>query len=360
MTRVLVVNPYGIGDVLATLPLVRALRAAYSTGRVGFLCNRRTESVVQEFPGLDEVIVFEKDEFRRLWREHRGQWISAVRRLAATVRRGRWDVAIDLSLNWQFGAALKLLGIPMRCGFDFRGRGRFLTQRLPLEGFSNRHVADYYLDVLQLLDLPRPTDHSLELPIGDETRREADAWLTQQGITPARPIVALVPGGGASWGPNASAKQWPPQQFAILTERLQQQSPGAQLVLIGDAADQPICRAVAAAARSSITMLNPAPSLHLLAGVLAQCQLVIGNDSGALHLAVAIGTPSVTIFGPASPVVYGPWTTATERHRVAVKNVPCRPCYDRFRLPPCPWEHRCLTTLDPDEVYAIARPLLAA
>ena len=107
-------------------------------------------------------------------------------------------------------------------------------------------------------------------------------------------------------------------------------------------------------------ILQPAPSLLVLAGVLAQCQLVVGNDSGALHVAVAVGTPSVTIFGPASPVVYGPYGAAGDRHHVAVKPLACRPCYARFRLPPCPWDIRCLRTLDPDDIYQTARQLLAA
>ncbi|MBI4227235.1 MAG: glycosyltransferase family 9 protein, partial [Candidatus Omnitrophica bacterium] len=154
---------------------------------------------------------------------------------------------------------------------------------------------------------------------------------------------------------------WPPASFAEVADHLAERVEG-QIVLLGDRADQAQCEAVAAHMRQPAIVAEPAPSLLVLAGGLARCRLVIGNDSGALHLAAAVGTPSIAIFGPASPVVYGPYPSAgsDDRHRVAVKSLACRPCYAQFRLPPCPWDHRCLTTLTPGEVYAAAEPLLAA
>ncbi|MBI4227461.1 MAG: glycosyltransferase family 9 protein, partial [Candidatus Omnitrophica bacterium] len=132
LSKILIVNPYGIGDVLCTLPLIQALREARPDITVGYLCNRRTESLVRAFPGISAVRVFEKDEFRALWRESTARWLSAGRALAGALRADRWDVAFDLSLNWQFSAALAALGIPRRIGFDYRRRGRWLTDRVPL------------------------------------------------------------------------------------------------------------------------------------------------------------------------------------------------------------------------------------
>lgn len=360
MKRILIVNPYGIGDVLFTLPLVRALREALPSATLGYLCNRRTEGLVRMFPDIQMVRVFEKDEFRAQWRRSIPQWATAIRRFAQELRRDRWEAAMDLSLNWQFGAVLAGLGIPQRYGFDFRGRGRWLTHRLPLSGFEGRPVADYYLDLLRLLGLPRPASPTLSLPLPGSAVSQAKAWLAQAGVAGDRPIIGLTPGGGASWGPQGAAKHWPPASFAELGDRLAETARG-QLVLFGDASDRPACEAVARVARHPATIPGPAPSLPILAAALAQCRLVVGNDSGALHLAAAVGAPSITIFGPASPVVYGPYPpTANGRHHVAVKLLACRPCYAKFRLPPCPWDFRCLTTLAPDEVYAAAEPLLAA
>lgn len=360
MNRLLIVNPYGIGDVLCTVPLLNAVRAAWPSATLGFVCNRRTESLVRAFPGLDTVIVFEKDEFRQQWRRSTLRWLTEVRRLAGTLKAGRWEAAIDLSLNWQFGAALAAVGIPQRYGFDYRGRGRFLTHRRPLTGFEQRPVADYYLDMLSWFEIPRPSRPAIAVPIPDSAVREADAWLAARGITAARPAVALVPGGGASWGDNARYKQWPAQHFAALADRLHDTAAGP-VILLGDASDRAVCDAVTRAARAPVRAAGPAPSLLVLAGALRRCRLVIGNDSGALHLAAAVGTPSVAIFGPASPTVYGPYPLDPDGpHRIAVKSLACRPCYARFRLPPCPWGIRCLTTLTPDDVYQTAHPLLAA
>ena len=358
--NILIVNPYGIGDVLFTLPLIQTLREAWPSATLGYLCNRRTEELVRMFPGIQIVRVFEKDEFRTHWRRSIPRWASAIREFAQTLRRDHWEAAIDLSLNWQFGAALAGIGIPRRYGFDFRGRGRWLTHRLPLSGFEGRPVADYYLDILRLLELPRPAQPMLSLPLPALAIPQAKAWLARAGITDDRPIVGLVPGGGASWGPHGAAKRWPPTAFAELGDRLAEAAQG-QVVLFGDASDRLACEAVARAARRPVAIPDPAPSLPILAAALAQCRVVVGNDSGALHLAVAVGAPSLTIFGPASPVAYGPYPPAAGgRHRVAVKTLACRPCYARFRLPPCPWEFRCLTTLQPAEVFPLAAPLLAA
>lgn len=358
--RVLIVNPYGIGDVLFTLPLLQALRAAQPAMTLGYLCNRRTELLVRAFPGVTIVRVFEKDAFRALWRQSKRRWLSAVRALAGALRADRWDVALDLSLNWQFGAALAAVGIPRRIGFDFRRRGRFLTDRRPLDGFHDRPAADYYLDLLKPLGIAPPTHPTVTLPVTADAARGAEAWLTQAGVSFASPIIGVVPGGGASWGSSGAAKRWPAASFADVADRLAAQA-GGQVVLFGDRADRPLCDAVAAAMRARAVIAEPAPSLLVLAAALARCRLIVGNDSGALHLATAVGAPSVTIFGPASPIVYGPYPPAAQdRHRIAVNALACRPCYARFRLPPCPWDVRCLTTLAPDEVYALAQPLLAA
>ena len=357
--RVLVVNPYGIGDVLFTLPLLEAIRAYRPSVTLGYLCNRRTEGLVRAFPGVREVLVFEKDEFRAEWRTSKPLWLRRATTLAKAIHAGRWETAIDLSLNWQFGAALALLGIPTRVGFNFRGRGRLLTKRLPLAGFSTRPVADYYLDVLTRLGIPRPAVPSLRLALPAGAGDEAAAWLHAQGVDLARPVVALVPGGGVSWGERASYKQWPINHYAQLGDRLTDDL-AAQVILLGDAADHPFCLGVSQQMRHPATILEPEPSLTLLAAILTHCTLVIGNDSGSMHLAAAVGTPSVAIFGPANAMVYGPLPSQDcRRHRVVTKTLACRPCYTQFRLPPCPWGIRCLTTLEPDEVYASARMALA-
>jgi len=193
----------------------------------------------------------------------------------------------------------------------------------------------------------------------ETVREEARAWLERQGIRGTQPLLAAVPGGGASWGTNARYKQWPAERFAALLDPLAKKTNG-QVILLGDSADRPLCEAVAIAMRGKAMVLEPAPSALLLAGVVQCCQLIVGNDSGALHLAAAVGTPSVAIFGPANPLVYGPAPSMTQKHRVVARSLACRPCYERFHLPPCPFGIRCLTALDPQEVYDAAASLLPA
>ncbi|MBI4313968.1 MAG: glycosyltransferase family 9 protein [Candidatus Omnitrophica bacterium] len=352
MQRILIVNPYGIGDVLCTLPLLEALHRAHPDAVLGFLCNRRTESLVKLFPNLKECIVYEKDELRAAgWRE--------TLKLFGRLKKRRWDTVLDLSLSSQFSAAGAALGIGRRIGFDFRRRGKFLTHRIPLSGFRNRHVSEYYLDLLSALEIPRPASSEIRISISPQMLKPAQEHLRAAGVDPSsQNIIALVPGGGASWGPNAPMKQWPVAHFAQLARRIQNERP-CRIVLLGDQRDHALCREIQAAAGGSVC-LKPAGDLGVLAGILSVCKLVIGNDSGVLHMAVAVGTRSVSIFGPANPLVYGPRIEALQKHRVAIQPLACRPCYDQFRLPPCPWGVQCLRKLETDRVYRIAQELLAA
>ncbi|MBI3332943.1 MAG: glycosyltransferase family 9 protein [Candidatus Omnitrophica bacterium] len=355
--RILIANPFGIGDLLFSLPLVNALRDSYPDGFLGFLCNRRTEELVGSWPMLDWTVVFEKDEFRAAWRRSKREGLRRMAGIIQAVRRQRFDLMLDLSLGWQIGLAASLAGIPRRVGFDFRGRGRFLTDRLPIDGFHDQPVPGYYLDLLQFLGLPRPSDPRLEISLSPEVIQGTEEWLRSLQIPRGSRLIGMVPGGGASWGPYAPFKQWPPQRFAEVADRLSERH-GAAVLLIGDSKEVPLRREVARLAKSEpAPVVAQAPSLLLLAGILKRCELVVGNDSGPMHLAAAVGTKTVSIFGPVDGSVYGPFP-AKPIQRVVAKGLACRPCYRGFRFPPCPWDNACLKRLETGEVLEAVEELL--
>ena len=354
--KILLANPFGIGDVLFSLPMGYALRDAFPQASLQYLCNRRTEEIVRRWPIIDRVFVFEKDEFKERWRRSRGEGLSFLGSVLAPIRREGFDLLMDLSLGWQYSFLGWWVGIPRRIGFDFRRRGRFLTDRLPLEGFDAQPVWRYYTDLLWLLQIPAPRRPELSLPLTADDQAAAQGRLRELGIPEEAQRIGLVPGGGISWGPMASFKQWPVERFAELAGNLLDRS-GTQLLLFGDSRERPLCLQLQQALPAGRAWVMETPSLALLAALLRSCRLVIGNDSGPMHLAEAVGTPTVSLFGPVDASVYGP--LVSDRHRVVARSLACRPCYRNFRFPPCPWDNACLKGLSVEEVLHAVHEILS-
>ena len=197
--RILIVNPFGIGDVLFTTPLVRALRRAFPGSYLGYLCNRRTEDILRNNPNLDELFIYEKDEVVQLFQASRWKGVAYIAGFLRRIRGARFDLAVDLSLGEKYAFLLKWLGVPRRIGFDYRRRGRFLTGRLPIDGYHNAHVVEYYRSLLHFMGILL-CDASLELCVSETDRRWAAQWLNEHHLEGERLIVGVVPAGGVSWG----------------------------------------------------------------------------------------------------------------------------------------------------------------
>ena len=353
--RILIANPFGIGDVLFSLPMLYALRERDPKNYIGYLCNRRTEELVAACFPIDWHLVFEKDEFRAAWKRSRPAGFKQILSLVRTVSRQHFDLFIDLSMGWHYGLGAWAAGIPRRVGFDFRGRGRFLTDRLALEGFHSQPVSRTILDLLSFLEIPAPKSPRYSLTLPKSVEQQVESALKSHGIPNGDRLIAIVPGGGASWGPNAVYKQWPPERFLETANHLASQY-GAKILLVGDAQEEVLCRKIADGLKTPPIPI-PTTSLLFLAGLLKRCDLVLGNDSGPMHLAASVGTKTVTIFGPVDADVYGPRSDGAGG-RVAALGLACRPCYQGFRFPPCPWDNACLKQLAPSQVITAAEELL--
>lgn len=353
--RILIVNPFGIGDVLFTTPLIRAARRAFPDSRIGYLCNKRTERILRGNPHLDELFIYEKDEMVRLWRASTAQCLAYVGGLLRRIRRAQFDCVIDLSLSDRYAGILKLLGVRRRIGFDYRNRGRFLTERLPIDGYHDEHVVRFYGRLLRFMGI-RPLDGPLDLRVADEDERWADRWLREHDLDGRDFLVGVVPAGGISWGIAAPFRRWSFENFAAVGDVLIDRY-GARVLLFGEAEDAPLCRAVSRLMRRPVIDLSGQTTLGQFVSLLGRLGLVLCNDGGPLHLAVSRGVKTVSIFGPVDPVVYGPFGPAG-RHRVVTKPLPCRPCYHQFKLPPCPYNRACLSELSVDDVLSAVEDML--
>ena len=344
--KILLINPFGIGDVLFTTPLIANFRRAYPQAFIAYIANRRALPIVESNPKINQVYVYERDEFKK---DLIPSWI----RLYQEIRKEKFDVVFDFSLNSSFGFFSLACRIKQRIGYDYRNRGRFLTDKIILEGYESRHVVDYYLDLLKIIEVP-VREKSLQIFPDNNSQQWARDWAKGQGIDLKRPLIAIIPGGGASWGAQAAQKHWPSQQYAFLVDKIIAKTKAA-IILMGDLKDQSLCYELTRQGSNSIYDAVGKTDLLQMAALLKLCRLAVVNDGGPLHVAVAAGVKTVSIFGPVDPLVYGPYSLSGDT--VIQKNLPCQPCYRQFRKAYC--EHlSCLNQLTVQEVYEKIEKLL--
>lgn len=354
--RILIINPFGIGDVLFSTPLISNLKAADPKGYIGYICNIRAKDTIYNNPGLNEIFVFEKDEYRNLWKQSRVKCIKKFIAFLFKIKSGHFDVAIDLSLGHQYGLFLWLIGIRKRIGYNYKNRGRFLTERINIEGYNDRPIPDYYLNLLKFLDI-QPGLFPMTMGVSVEDREWADQFCRTNNLGKDDLIVGIIPAGGASWGKDFSYRHWPWQNYTRIADRLSSEL-GAKIVLFGDASEQNICRNMQDAMRADPINACGETTLRQFAALLAKCKLVVCNDGGPLHVAVSQDVTTVSIFGPVDEKVYGPYPAGRE-HIIVTKNIDCRPCYRRFKLPDCPHNRQCIKDISAEEVFKIIRDNLA-
>ena len=161
--NILVVNTFGIGDVLFTTPVLKALKERFPGARLDYICNRRTSDLLKSNTRIDKIIVFEKDEFRRSLEDSKIGFLKELKGFIQKIRHNRYDIAISFSLGYQMGLVLALSGIPRRFGFNYRKRGMFLTDRHTVQGFNDKHVIEYYMDLIGHLGISCTREKNIEL-----------------------------------------------------------------------------------------------------------------------------------------------------------------------------------------------------
>lgn len=353
MKRILIINPHGIGDVLFTTPMIANLRLAYPNAYIAYIGNRRTFDFLTRNPKLDRVYAYERDEFILVYKKNPlmfyKKWIEFVQ----TIKNEHFDIVFDFSMTSTFGFVSWLAGIPRRVGYDYKGRGRFLTTKLPLKGYEGQHVAEYYMDLLRYVGVS-PKPFAMEFPLLSVDEQWATNWLKGQGIDSSKKLIAVIPGGGASWGASARNKRWPAGKYAALVDKIIADS-GATVILMGDPKEVELCLEVARLAGRKVYSAAGQTSLMHMAALLRACSLAIVNDGGPLHISVAAGVRTVSIFGPVDDRVYGPYPVAN--HIVVKKQLACQPCYRCFRMSACT-HLSCLMDLSVMDVYRKVEPVL--
>ncbi|MGE0041624.1 MAG: lipopolysaccharide heptosyltransferase II [Vicinamibacterales bacterium] len=346
MDRLLVVAPNWLGDAVMALPAVADLRRAHPGARVTVAARGAVAPLFAMVDGVGDVVTLAS----RGGLAGLTGWTADAARLAA----GGFDAALLLPNAFRAAWVARRAGIPERWGLATDMRARLLTRAVP-KPRGRMHQAAYYQALVRGLGV-ETGEAFAPIAVPAASRQAAAALAGARGLSPGAPYVAMAP--GAAYG---RAKQWPPARFAELAVRLARDH-GVAAVLVGSRGDAPACREVVdragAAGRASVVDLAAATDVPTLAGVLAGARAVVANDSGAMHLAAAVGAPVAAIFGATderrtASLAAGPGQPSPE---VVVGQAWCRPCM----LRECPIDHRCMRSVTADVVAArLARHLRA-
>ena len=143
--KVLIVNTFGIGDVLFSTPLIASLKAHDPNIALGYVANKRTADMLSHHKLIDHVFAYERDEFHHAYKHSKIKFLKKARSFLEEIKAHQYDVVIDLSMNTPTGLLMKMAGISERIGFNYKGRGKFLTTKIPFKGFEKKHVVEFYL-----------------------------------------------------------------------------------------------------------------------------------------------------------------------------------------------------------------------
>lgn len=364
---ILLIKPSAVGDVIHALPVLAKLRQRYPAARIDWMLTPPIAELIQHHPDLSNVVLFAREAYGRPW-ENWSHSFDFVR-LVNDLRTTGYDLVVDL--HGQFRSAFFTLatGAATRVGFDrprrrVRWAGRPLPRQALLHGWTgarefswvaythripvptlDAHAVDRYLWVGELLDLA-PGSAEFHVPAPPQARARVDGFLDERGLA-ARPLAVLTP--GTIW----ETKHWPPQSFARVAQYLVDS--GWAVVLAGSGRDRPRCQQVADACPEALNLCGRT-TLSELAELIRGARICVTNDSGPMHLAAALGTPLVSVFGPTDPVWIGPY----QRPQAVVRaDLECSPCYLR-RLRECPHGHACMNRVTPDLVINRIERILSA
>jgi lipopolysaccharide heptosyltransferase I len=367
-SRILLIKPSALGDVVHTIPVLVKLRARYPHARIDWLITPENAEIVRCHPALSNVVLFARRDFSKRGRRWRA--LLAFFDLLKQIRRAKYDLVIDMHGQVRSALFALISGARVRIGFDrpirrsltvsaehdlrnvpshgWRGarEGSWIayTHRIPIPTLDV-HAIDRYLWVAPLLGLDDdPPD--LAIHLSSDTVRNVERLLKEHGVPAEMPLVVLVP--GTIW----ETKHWTIEGFAGVARTFL--NDGFAVALAGTKRDQQRCRQIAAAA-PGVCDLSGKTTPAELAALIRRAEVAVTNDSGSMHVAASLRKPVVSVFGPTNPVHIGPYERPESVVRV---DLPCSPCNYR-RLSQCPFDHACMKKVTSEMVVERVQKIFA-
>jgi len=337
--RILITRTDRIGDVLLSTPVIKALRDNYPNAYIAMMVSPYARDIVQGNPNLDEVIILDKDG------PHKG--FPATLKLAKKIEEKRFDLALILHPTNRVHLITFLAGIPKRIGYD-RKLGFLLTDRIKhTKQEGQKHESEYNFDLLKVLGI-NEGDKSLSIPLKAESEKWAEDLFANEGIKISDKLLVINPTA------SCPSKIWPAERFAQTANELAKRH-GFKLLLVAAAKDTAVAQKVIRNLQSPVIDLSGKTSISQLASLIKRCALFISNDSGPVHIASAVGTPVISIFGRnqkgLSPRRWGP---LGKKDKFLHKPAGCISCLAHN----CQKDFACLKAITVEDVINAAGEIL--
>ncbi len=331
VNRILIRATNWVGDVVMTLPALEAVRENFPGAHITLLAKPWVAPLFESHPAVDRVLVYDKGNTSRAA-------LVEILRISRRIYKDRYDLAI-LFQNAFEAALLVFLGrVKQRVGYSTDGRGFLLTHGvLRSERVLNIHQVGYYCAILRAVGCSAE-DRDPVLHMADGIREQAHEMLTSNGINSLDFLVGLSP--GAVFG---GAKRWPAERFAQIGDWAAARW-GAKVLVFGSGGEKAIGDRVCTAMKHEALNLCGKTTLGLAMGIMSLCRFFVTNDSGLMHMACALGIPTVAVFGSTDHVATGP---RSPKSRIVRRDVSCAPCLK----PECPTDYRCMLEITPDSVW---------
>jgi heptosyltransferase-2 len=329
--RILVKEVNWLGDLVMSLPALRAIRKTWPLAHLAVLVKYELASFFDGARWLDEVIPYSV-----------GRGLSGFfdrRRIVGEIRSRRFDLGVLFPNSFESALWITMAGIRRRAGFVADARGAMLTMKAvpPPEAMAG-HQANYWLAMVRATGVADGSGDDFEIDVHGPYRERMREWLAANRKRPECPVLAVAP--AAAYGP---AKEWPAESYGALIDLLASRE-HAEVVLVGAPSERAHCEQVAAASKAGAMVAAGHTNIGELIALLSLCDGFIGNDSGCMHLAGALGIPTLAIFGSTDPNRTGPMGPKT---RVIYRKLECSPCLART----CRFGHyNCLTQIEPPEI----------
>ena len=328
--RILLIRLSSLGDIVLTTPVIRAVRSQFPDAHIAMLVGKQSAEVLRENPHLDEIITF--DRFAK--DKDTGEMLRAAR----VLRDRKFTLAIDLQRKFRTEVLMYFSGAAERVG-----KGRLCTVRVSEQG--NKHATAHYFDLLHAVEIPA-VDQKLELFLAASERADATQRFDIAGVTPTGLKVGFFPGAG--W----KLREWMPERFAAIGDRLVQHF-NAEVLIFGGQKESELVHTVANLMDARAVPFAGNLQIRELAACIEKCDLFLTNDTGPMHIAAAVGTPTVSLFGPGNHVRFQPLGAL---HQTIRHDVPCSPCKqftDKCK------DNICMKKITVDEVWQSISDALA-
>ena len=339
ISNIVIMRTDRIGEVLLSTVAVDAIRTRYPDVRITFVTSEYSRPVVSSRDDIEDVII--ADTMKK------GALLGRSIHLAKVLRKKRFDIALVMNPHKMLHLACFLAGIPIRAGYD-RKWSFLLTDKIKDDRDSgSKHEVEYAMDLLHLLDVNCDVP-DIRLPVRGENEDKALSILYEKNMDEGKPLICVHP---ASSNP---AKIWPGARYAELIRKISTEL-DCNVAVLGSREEKSLVEDIIRT--SGVRVLNLSGELELeeLAAVLKNSVLFIGNDTGPMHMAAALGTTVIAIFGRSIPGV-GPkrWRPLGDKHIVFHEDPGCRECHDTR----CPYDYRCLRKITVNAVFDAAEKVI--